>query len=228
MATILNIETSTDVCSICIANEQDVLAIRETERSYSHSEVIALFIDECIKEAGISVKALDAVSISKGPGSYTALRIGAATAKGICYSLSIPLIAVGTLDALKESVIKTATPNDLIIPMIDARRKEVYRAVYNHKGEIMDKVEPIILDDTSFLNYANYNRILFCGDGSDKAQDILTINNGVFLKEECSATHMVGLSLEKFHKNEFEDIAYYEPYYYKGPNITVQKKNILR
>ena len=112
--------------------------------------------------------------------------------------------------------------------MIDARRKEVYRAIYDHNGVIIKEVEPIILDETTFQEYNSYNQILFCGDGSDKAKDILNIPNARFLKEECSSKHMIGLSLEKFLTKQFEDIAYYEPFYYKGPNITVQKKNILR
>ena len=228
MPTILNIETSTDICSVCISSNSEVLSIRETERSYSHSEVIAVFIDECIKEAGISMKDLDAVAVSQGPGSYTALRIGTATAKGICFALSIPLIAIGTLASLRESIAKKAGDHDLIIPLIDARRKEVYRCVYNYRGEVIEEVSPLILDDESFSEYKQYNNILFCGDGVSKAKDILTIQNSVFYDIECSSKFMVNISEEKFLANQFENLAYYEPFYYKGPNITVQKKNILR
>jgi len=228
MPIILNIETSTDICSVCISQDGRDLSIRETERSYSHSEVIAIFIDECIKEAGLTVKDLDAVAVSQGPGSYTALRIGAATAKGICFALSIPMIAVGTLDALKNSVIDKAGANDLIIPMIDARRKEVYRSIYDAKGNIIAPVEPIILDGETFKEYQGYDKIQFCGDGVAKSKDILSLENALYLEEECSARHMISLSEEKFAKKLFEDISYYEPFYYKGPNITVQKKNILR
>ncbi len=228
MPIILNIETSTDICSVCISQQGEVLSIRETERSYSHSEVIAIFIDECVKEAGLSMRDLEAVSISQGPGSYTALRIGAATAKGICFALSIPLIAIGTLDALRNSISNKAGTNDLIIPMIDARRKEVYRCVYDSMGTILAPVQPIILDDETFNEYSQYDNLLFCGDGADKAKDILDIKNGLFYEDECSSKHMIKLSEEKFALKEFENISYYEPFYYKGPNITVQKKNILR
>jgi len=228
MPIILNIETSTDICSVCISQQGRVLSIRETERSYSHSEVIAVFIDECVKEAGLSMKDLEAVSISQGPGSYTALRIGAATAKGICFALSIPLIAIGTLDALRDSVVKRAGVNDLIIPMIDARRKEVYRCVYGPSGNVLAPVKPIILDSETFKEYNNYDNLLFCGDGVAKSKDILDIENGLFIDEECSSKHMIPLSEEKFTQNLFENISYYEPFYLKGPNITVQKKNILR
>ena len=228
MPMILNIETSTDICSVCLARDGEILAIRETERSYSHSEVIAIFIDEVVKEAGIKMSDLDAVSISKGPGSYTALRIGASTAKGICFALSIPLIAVGTLDALRVGIVDKAGENDLVIPMIDARRKEVYRSIYDASGNVLKEVEPIILDGETFKEYEHYNHLLFCGDGAEKAKDILEISNGKYFEEECSSRYMVDLSEEKFANKEFEDIAYYEPFYYKGPNITVQKKNILR
>ena len=131
MAIILCIETSTDVCSVCISDGKRLLAIRETGRSYSHNEVIAVFIDECVKEANMQIRDLEAVSISRGPGSYTALRIGTSTAKGICYALDIPLITVDTLKALALSVTDIVKPNGVIIPMIDARRDEVYAAVYD-------------------------------------------------------------------------------------------------
>jgi len=211
MPIILNIETSTDICSVCIARDNKVLSIRETERSYSHSEVIAVFIDECIKEIGIKMEDMDAVSISQGPGSYTALRIGSSTAKGICFALSIPLIAIGTLDALRNSIADRAGSKDLIIPMIDARRKEVYRCVYDVQGTILAPVEPIILDEDTFKEYAQYDNLLLCGDGSTKSKDILTIENAQFFDEECSARHMIRLSEEKFANKQFEDISYYEP-----------------
>ncbi len=228
MAMILNIETSTDICSVCIAKGSEVLSLRETPRSYSHSEVIAVFVDECLKEIGISAKDLDAVSISRGPGSYTALRIGAATAKGICFAVDIPLISIGTLDALAGSVMHLCGKNDIVIPLIDARRKEVYHAIYNFGFENIHQLEPIILDENTFSELSTYDKIHFCGDGVLKSKDILTISNAQYYDIECSARHMVSMSKEKFDKKIFEDIAYYEPNYYKGANITVQKKNILR
>ncbi len=228
MPIILNIETSTDICSVCLSKNSEVLAVRETERSYSHSEVIAVFIDECVKESGMSVNDIDAVSVSRGPGSYTALRIGAATAKGICFALSIPLIAVDTLDALRYSIADKAGVGDLIIPMIDARRKEVYCCIYDSNGNVVAPVAPIILDSDTFKVYNNYDNLLFCGDGVPKSKDILSLENACFFNEECSSVHMIKRSEEKFAGKHFEDISYYEPFYYKGPNITVQKKNILR
>ena len=228
MPLILNIETSTDICSICISKDGDVLSIQETERSFSHSEVIAPFIEACIKESGYGMSDLDAVAVSMGPGSYTALRIGTATAKGVCFALDLPLIAVGTLDALYNGVKKEVKGNDLVIPMIDARRKEVYRGIYSSTGEIIKAVEPTILDEHTFHEYKDYDQLIFCGDGVAKARDILKVKNSIFLEVECSSKFMVELSEEKFANKQFEDLSYYEPYYYKGPNITVQKKNILR
>jgi len=183
MPTILNIETSTDICSVCIASGLEVLAIRETPRSYSHSESIAVFIDECLKELDMKAADLDAVRVGE---------------------------------------------TDLIIPMIDARRSEVYRAIYNSKGDELQPVEPIILDETTYTEYETADQVHFCGDGTPKSKEILSISNAIFHDIECSAIHMVPLSLEKYNKSNFEDIAYYEPLYYKGANITVQKKNILR
>ncbi|MEE9437403.1 MAG: tRNA (adenosine(37)-N6)-threonylcarbamoyltransferase complex dimerization subunit type 1 TsaB [Saprospiraceae bacterium] len=228
MAIILNIETSTDICSVCIAKDGQVLAIRETERSYSHSEVIAIFINECKAEAGIKITDLDAVAISQGPGSYTALRIAAATAKGICYSCDIPLISISTMKALANSLKDQCKDRDVILSMIDARRMEVYYSVYNNELYNITPVAPHILTKDSFLEYNNYSRILFCGDGVAKAKEILAVTNGEFLSIECSSLHMISLSEEKYGKKLFEDIAYYEPLYYKSPNITVQKKNILK
>jgi len=228
MAYILNIETSTDICSVCIAKGETIVSIRETERSYSHSEVIATFIKECLVEASMEPSDLDAIAVSRGPGSYTALRIGTATAKGMCFALDIPLISIDTLTALANSVHKEVGDNEIIIPMIDARRKEVYHAHYDKAMNILKEVEPIILDETTYAALSSSNKIWILGDGAPKSRDILSIHNAHFVDIECSSKYMVSLSLEKFEKKEFEDIAYYEPNYYKGANITVQKKNILR
>jgi tRNA threonylcarbamoyladenosine biosynthesis protein TsaB len=190
--------------------------------------VIAVFVNECLNEVGISAKDLDAVCISRGPGSYTALRIGAATAKGICFAVDIPLISVGTLEALASSVMHLCGTNDVVIPMVDARRKEVYHAIYKNDFEPIHPVEPIILDETTFRDLSIYDNIHFCGDGVPKSKDILTIPNAQYHDIECSARHMIEMSNEKFDKKIFEEIAYYEPNYYKGANITIQKKNILR
>jgi len=224
---ILCIETTTDICSVCLAGDSKVIAIRETARSFSHSEVIAVFIDECLKEANITPNELSAVAVSGGPGSYTALRGGTSTAKGLCYGLKIPLIAVDTLKALAVGIQPKAAKGDLIIPMLDARRKEVYQAIYTYDLTNISEVSPLILDENSFLQHST-RRIHICGDGAAKAQDILSLPNAVFHTLLSSAEFMIGEAFDKFESNTLEDTAYYEPYYFKGPNITVQKKNILR
>lgn len=228
MATILNIETSTDICSVCIAVDGDVRVLRETPRSYSHSEVIAVFIDECLRSMDIKARDLDAVSISRGPGSYTALRIGSATAKGICFAVQIPLISIGTLDALADTFRGKLAEGELVVPMIDARRMEIYHAIYDQNLNVVQEVVPVILDATSYASLKNAPSIHILGDGSTKAKGVLDLPTAQYHARDCSAEHMVRLSEEKFAAAEFEDIAYYEPLYYKGANITVQKKNILR
>lgn len=225
---ILCIETSTDVCSVGIATDGVLVALRETERTYSHTEVITLFIQEVLTEAGLLMSDLAAVAVSSGPGSYTALRIGSSTAKGICYALGIPLLSVDTIRALACGIKDRVGPQDLIIPLLDARRKEAYHAVYDAQLTELEAVAPIVLDDTSFLEVGSGVKIHFCGDAVPKAREILTLVNGVFHEVECSAEHMVTLAFEKFKSNQLEDIAYYTPYYFKQANITVQKKNILR
>jgi len=228
MATILCIETSTDICSVCIARDGEILAIEETTKSFSHSEVIAVFIQQILKYSGVHEKELDAVAISGGPGSYTALRIGASTAKGLCFGLDIPLIAIDTMKALAKRVVKEVNPNEVILPLLDARRMEVYVSAFNDHLENIKSVEPIIVDENSFLDYQHNNKVHFLGDGSDKIKDVIQLQNAVFHPVYSSSKGMVELAEEKFREKLFEDISYYEPMYYKSPNITVQKKNILR
>jgi len=225
---ILCIETSTDICSVCIAEESKLLAIKETERSYSHSEVITLFIEECLKEANLTIDDMDAVAVSSGPGSYTALRIGSSTAKGICYAKGIPLISVDTIKSLGQGIISKVAENDLVIPLLDARRKEVYHAVYDSNLEEIEVVAPKILDETSFKNLSKAPKIHFCGDGVAKAKTILKLENAIYHEEEASSRYMIKEAFEKLALNNVEDIAYYTPFYFKPANITVQKKNILR
>lgn len=225
MTHILCIETSTDICSVCIASDEKVVAIRETERSFSHSEVITIFIEECLDEARLTAKDLSAVAVTTGPGSYTALRIGTSTAKGLCYALDIPLISVQTLKALAIGIKGHVNEGDLIIPMLDARRKEVYHAVYDASLQELTPVTPIVLDGQTFSE--RRSTIHFCGDGVIKARDILNYDRAVYHEVYSSAAFLVEEAFEKFGQKKFENIAYYTPYYLKPANINVQKKNIL-
>ncbi len=225
MGRILNIETATRVCSVALSENGNIVALQESKSKNSHAEQITLFSEEVIYKAGISFSDLDAVSISKGPGSYTGLRIGVSTAKGFCYSLDIPLISVGTLPALAYGMIQKMRSEDdnpedfLYCPMIDARRMEVYTALYNHKLEEVKKVEAEIISENSFEKwFGEGKKIIFIGDGALKCKPLLSGNQGaIFTEDEFmpSATYMATLAEEKFQKRQFEDVAYFEPFYLK-------------
>lgn len=221
MAYILNIETATKNCSVSLAKDgQTVLCKEIAEQGYSHAEKLHVFIEEILKESQVDFREIKAIAVSKGPGSYTGLRIGVSTAKGLCYALGIPLIAVDTLAVLAQ---KVTQEDGLIIPMIDARRMEVYSAVFvaNHK-KIME-VQAEVLTENSYADIAE--TIYIIGDCQEKCQTVLTKNNFVFLPEIVfpSANEMSPISFEKFTKNDFEDVAYFEPFYLKDFMLT--KKN---
>ena len=213
MSYILNIETATKNCSVSLAKDGVTILCKEiAEQGYSHAEKLHVFIAEIIKEAGISISDLDAIAVSQGPGSYTGLRIGVSAAKGLCYALEIPLIAIDTLTSLASQV----QQNDgLIIPMIDARRMEVYSAVFNSNKEMIREVQAEILTEESFANQTE--TIYFIGDSNEKAKSVLTKSNFIFLDEIVfpSAKEMSAISYAKFQNNDFLDVAYFEPYYLK-------------
>jgi tRNA threonylcarbamoyladenosine biosynthesis protein TsaB len=191
---------------------QTVLCQEIAEQGYSHAEKLHVFIEDILKEAGITVRDLKAIAISKGPGSYTGLRIGVSAAKGLCYALQIPLISVDTLQVLAQKV----TQNDgLIIPMIDARRMEVYSAVFDPNHKKIMEVQAEVLTEKSYADITE--TIYFVGDCQEKCQSVLTKDNFVFLSEIVfpSANEMSPISFEKFTKNDFEDVAYFEPFYLK-------------
>lgn len=227
MAYILCIETTTDICSVALAKDADLVHIEETERTFSHSATITLFVESCLNNAGITAQELDAVAISSGPGSYTALRIGASTAKGLCYALDIPLINIDTMAALARGL-QGVAKEDYIIPLLDARRKEVYHAVYKGDYTLVSDVAPHIIEEDSFQAYAQEVAVHFLGDGVEKTKELIQSPNFHFHNSLSSAKNMVELAHEKFQEEKFEDIAYYTPFYYKQANINVQKKNILR
>ena len=219
---ILNLETATKNCSVALAKEGKTILCKEiAEEGYSHAERLHVFIEEIIKEAGISLKVLVAVAVSQGPGSYTGLRIGVSAAKGLCFALDIPLIAVDTLQTLASQV---TVSNGWIVPMIDARRMEVYSAIFTPNLELKRPVLAEIITEDSFndLDEAVY----FVGDCAEKCKSVLTKENFVFLDDikYPSAKEMSRLSFDKFQKNQTEDVAYFEPYYLKDFIITASKK----
>lgn len=219
---ILNIETATKNCSVALAKEGQTLVCKEiAEDGYSHAERLHVFIEELIQEAGIHFQDLQAIAVSQGPGSYTGLRIGVSAAKGLCYALNIPLIAVDTLQILASQ----ATVSDgLIIPMLDARRMEVYSAVYNSKLAKQREIQAEVITENSFETITE--TIYFVGDCADKCKTVLAKPNFIFLDKIIypSAKEMSSLSYYKFQNNNFEDLAYFEPYYLKDFMITPSKK----
>lgn len=213
MSYILNIETATKNCSVALAKDGKTILCKETsELGYSHAEKLHVFIEEIISEAGISLSDLNAIAVSSGPGSYTGLRIGVSAAKGLSFALNIPLISVDTLTSLANQV---SFSDGVIIPLIDARRMEVYSAVFNSDKEMIRNVEAEILTENSFD--AISEKIYFVGDSSEKAKSVLIKENFVFLDNIIfpSAKDMSAISFKKFDENQLEDVAYFEPYYLK-------------
>lgn len=222
MSYILNIETATKNCSVALAKEGKTILCKEiAEEGYSHAERLHVFIEEIIKEAGISFKDISAIAVSQGPGSYTGLRIGVSAAKGLCYALGVPLIAVDTLQVLAS---QAKVSNGLIVPMLDARRMEVYSAIFTPAFENKREVQAEILTENSFEDLQQ--TLYFVGDCAEKCKLVLNKNNHVFLEEikYPSAKEMSFLSFEKYQKNDTVDVAYFEPYYLKDFMMTVSKK----
>jgi tRNA threonylcarbamoyladenosine biosynthesis protein TsaB len=221
MSVILQIETATTSCSIALAIDGHVLAFKQVNERNIHAEVITIFIDELINTAGLTYNDIDAVAVSCGPGSYTGLRIGVSTAKGLCFALDKPLIAIETLEAMAYGVINdkaiTIDEDTLLCPMIDARRMEVYCALFNNQGLKIRPTAADIIDEHSFSEFLSNHKILFFGDGADKCEAVLGVNNSAqFLPDFVnSATYLTQKAAEKFKKKEFEDVAYFEPYYLK-------------
>ena len=226
MALILNIETATKTCSVSIAKEGSLLALKEKHGEYSHAENLTAFIQETIKLAGIELNELDAIAVSKGPGSYTGLRIGVSTAKGLCFALNKPLLAVNTLEAMATHL-KHENKNEYILcPMLDARRMEVYCAILNHKSEFIKETAAEIISIDSFSQFLKTNKIIFFGDGAQKCESLLSNNENAFFATdfEISSLGMVELSETAFQNKQFENVAYFEPYYLKDFVTTTPKK----
>ena len=213
MTYILNIETATKNCSVSLAKDGQTILCKEiAEQGYSHAERLHVFIEEILKETKVKIQELHAVAVSKGPGSYTGLRIGVSTAKGLCYALGIPLIALDTLQVLAHQV---SVDKGIIVPMLDASRMEVYSAVFDKNHQKIKEVQAEILTENSYSEISQ--TVYFIGDCQEKCQTVLTQPNFKFLPEILfpSANQMSQLSYEKFNQNDFEDVAYFEPFYLK-------------
>jgi tRNA threonylcarbamoyladenosine biosynthesis protein TsaB len=222
LAYILNIETATKNCSVSLAYNGKTISIKElNDGGYSHAEKLHEFINDVIKEAKIKITDLSAVAVSKGPGSYTGLRIGVSAAKGLCFALNTPLISTSTLKALALSI---SQPNSIVIPLLDARRMEVYSEVFQNNRSIR-KVTAEIIDETSFIEYLNESEVYFLGDGAAKCKEIITHKNAFFIDDKFpSSKEMSLISFEKYNKNDIEDVAYFEPFYLKDFLVTTSKK----
>lgn len=214
MPNILCLETSTTNCSVAIVVDGNIKAIREeNNQKFSHAEKLHVFISEVLDESGIDKNDLDAVAISKGPGSYTGLRIGVSAAKGLCFALDIPLIATPTLEVLAQ---QAQCEDCFIIPLLDARRMEVYSAVFNSKKEQIRETKAEILNESSFQKYLEERKTIFLGDGASKFKELCIHKNAIFLDNKFpSSANMALLGEAKYKMSDIEDIAYFEPYYLK-------------
>lgn len=221
MVYILNIETATKNCSVSLSANGNTVALKElSEEQFNHAEKLHLFIKEVLAAEGISLANLNAVAVSKGPGSYTGLRIGVSAAKGLCYALNIPLIAVDTLAVLTE---KISIDSGIIVPMIDARRMEVFTQMFDKDLNVLSTAEALIVDETAFADITE--EIHLIGEGALKCKTVLIDNKFIFHEDVIypSANDMSRLSHEKYVKNNFEDVAYFEPYYLKDFMLTTKK-----
>jgi tRNA threonylcarbamoyladenosine biosynthesis protein TsaB len=227
MAYILHLETSTKQCSVALAHKGELLASRILlNDSFSHSEKLHLFISEVLQEAKLKSADLDAVAVSKGPGSYTGLRIGVAAAKGLCFGLDIPLIALNALKILAQA--STEQNTDYIIPMMDARRMEVYTAVFDSRRNWVEDTSALVLSRDSFKELLKDQTVLVLGDGAQKFKELNPEINAVFPSEIFypKAVDMTPLACEKFNSQAFESLAYFEPFYLKDFQTTPPKKNL--
>ncbi len=214
MAYILSIETATTNCSVSLSKNGETLHLKEDYgNGYSHAEKLHLYIDEILKTAKLDKAQLDAIAVSKGPGSYTGLRIGVSAAKGLCFALDIPLISISTLESLAHQV---KTDSGLIVPMLDARRMEVYAAIYSSSYKEKRNIEAQVLDETSFKTELEEQKVTFIGNGVEKTKTLLNSKNAVYIEGKLpSADQMSALSYIKFKNSDIEDVAYFEPYYLK-------------
>lgn len=220
---ILGIETSTDICSVALFRGGEVVAVRESGGS-EHARLLAVYIDDVLREAGIAPSALDAVAVSAGPGSYTGLRIGVSTAKGLCYALGIPLMAIGSLDALASQVAGRVDEDTILCPMIDARRMEAYTQLFDHNAHPLGEVEATVVDENSFGDMRNSAFVIF-GSGAAKCTEILPWAQ--YIEVSASARGLARGATEAFAARRFADTAYFEPLYLKDFVATTPKKKLF-
>jgi tRNA threonylcarbamoyladenosine biosynthesis protein TsaB len=225
---LLYIETSTEVCSVAVSSGDNVICSRVLREPKSHARVIAPMVDEIMRELSVDMSNFDAVVVSEGPGSYTGLRVGVSLAKGLCFGSGKPLISVSSLDLLFNLAIDHIRQDVefYIVPMIDARRMEVYTAVYDRNAIRVEPVQAMVIDGSSFRNYLDKGLTVFCGDGCEKIKGVIEHPNALFTDIESVAQGMVRSALVKFNEKRFEDVAYFEPFYLKDFIAGIPKKGI--
>ncbi|MCX2452143.1 tRNA (adenosine(37)-N6)-threonylcarbamoyltransferase complex dimerization subunit type 1 TsaB [Pedobacter sp. PLR] len=226
MITILQIETATQVCSAAISQDGKTIALKEEMASNIHAGSLTLFIQSVMDSAGLKFSELDAIAVSKGPGSYTGLRIGVSTAKGLCFALDKPLIAIDTLQMMAGGFLKAESLQEgLVCPMIDARRMEVFTAVFDAQLDYVSPVEAKIIDEQSFESLLTAQKVVFIGDGAAKCAETLQHENAHFSTANFnSAGNMSALAMAAYTRGKFEDVAYFEPFYLKDFVFTTPKK----
>lgn len=234
MSLILCIETGTDICSVGIARDGELVSLRESAEGRDHAKHVGVFVDELLRETGIAPDELDAVAVGMGPGSYTGLRIGVSFAKGLCYGLQIPLVAIESLDALAEVAIEDneagildveAWGEALLCPMVDARRMEVYTRLYNAKGEPQSDVKAEIIDANSFASVRATKQLVIFGNGAAKCREVLS--DATYINVAPSARGLARLAEQRLQAGQTEDIAYFEPFYLKDFVVIPSKKKLL-
>jgi tRNA threonylcarbamoyladenosine biosynthesis protein TsaB len=236
MALILSIETGTDICSVALANDGELMALRESDEGRDHAKKVALFVDELLRETGVQPSDLDAIAVGKGPGSYTGLRIGVSFAKGMCYALNIPLISVGSLDALSEVAREDFDAGILDIedeewaaarlcPMVDARRMEVYAQIFDNECKSLSEVVAEVVTEQSFKKWREAGKLVIFGNGAKKCAEVLP--DAICVDVSPSARGIVRLAEQAFNDGKFEDLAYFEPFYLKEFLVIPSKKKLL-
>lgn len=227
MALILSIESATSICSVALHRDGELMKLSEHDQDSAHAKELMLLIEQMFLQVGMKPSELAALAVSSGPGSYTGLRIGVSVAKGLAFALDLPLISVDTLTALAFQAIPFCDDNDFVIPLLDARRMEVYTSVFEKGGKFIEVSHPLEVGENPFLKYLSKGKVYFLGDGLEKLKGVLVHHNSVFLPNQNSADSLGKLAYKKFQNSNFEDIAYFEPNYLKEFRVLASKKNPL-
>ena len=234
MSLILCIETGTDICSVGVASDGELISLRESDEGRDHAKKVGVFVDELLRETGISPDELDAVAVGMGPGSYTGLRIGVSFAKGLCYGLGIPLVAVGSLDAMAAVAIEDNDAgildvdnweNAVLCPMVDARRMEVYTRLFDAKGNALSDVTAEVVTEQTFADVRRERQLVMFGNGAAKCREVL--HDATYINITPSARGLARLAEQRLSAGQIEDIAYFEPFYLKDFIVIPSKKKLL-